>query len=179
MGHAAMYSQILLGSFQTVLCLTSLAMGVPILVPHPPLIPHYRKITLRIPHASREPASFPRTARKEAPSLAISWWQQAACHVPHPTSHVPCPTSPLQGLGHRCAMGCQGPAAPICTRHQSGPPCSSQSKRDPAPAVSVGLHLRNQGTDLAAAPLCGVAYAQGSVVPQKFPLTLTGDAPGD
>lgn len=39
-----------------------------------------------ISHAAESRAPFPRTASKEAPSLAISWWQQAACHVPHPTS---------------------------------------------------------------------------------------------
>ena len=38
-GHTAMYYQILLGLFQTSLFLASLAIGVPLFVPHPPLIP--------------------------------------------------------------------------------------------------------------------------------------------
>lgn len=102
-----------------------------------------------ISHAAESPAPFPRTARKEAPSLATSWRQQAACHVPRPTSHVPTthtsprphdthvPTSHLpspgaqsalgmghgQGLGFHWATGGAGdPTAPICTGCRSGAP---------------------------------------------------------
>lgn len=61
--------------------------------------PLLQKITLRYPTQLRTEHLFWRTARKEAPSLAISWWQQAACHIPWPispppTSHVPHPHNP-------------------------------------------------------------------------------------
>lgn len=60
-----------------------------------------------IPHATESRTSFPRTARKEAPSLAILWWQQAAWHVPHPTPPPQGPERAGDGAGAR-ALLCHG-----------------------------------------------------------------------
>ena len=99
----------------------------PLICSPPSSHPFLWKITLNCRTQSRAP--LPGTWGEEASPLAISWWQQAACHVPAthspmaPWPTAPCPHSPSPGL--RCAAGCLAPTAPICTSRRFGPTCSS------------------------------------------------------